>query len=67
MFEQPADFRDESEALYQLLAPLQEADFERPSRFKQWTINEVITHLHFWNAAVQKALAGRNINDIEGS
>ena len=24
MFEQPADFRDESEALYQLLAPLQE-------------------------------------------
>ena len=56
MFEQPADFRDESEALYQLLAPLQEADFERPSRFKQWTINEVITHLHFWNVAVQKAL-----------
>ncbi|HPU53680.1 MAG TPA: TIGR03084 family metal-binding protein [Burkholderiaceae bacterium] len=56
MFEQPADFRDESEALYQLLAPLKDADFQRPSRFKQWTINEVITHLHFWNVAVQKAL-----------
>ena len=34
MFQQPYDFRDESEALYQLLAPLDDGDFERKTQFK---------------------------------
>jgi uncharacterized protein (TIGR03084 family) len=56
MFEQPKDFLEESEALYALLAPLTDTDFQRTTRFKQWTIGDVITHLHFWNRAVDLAL-----------
>ncbi len=55
-FEQPRDFRDESNALYRLLADLKDADFDRPTRFKQWTIGEIITHLHTWNWGVEQAL-----------
>ena len=56
MFEQPADFRDESEALYQLLAPLPEPEFERETQFKRWTIHDVVSHLHAWNRAAYFAL-----------
>ncbi|MCP5265311.1 MAG: TIGR03084 family protein [Burkholderiaceae bacterium] len=56
MFEQPADFRDESQALHALLEPLADADYDRPTQFKGWTINEVLTHLHMWNWAADKAL-----------
>lgn len=56
MYEQPKDFLDESEALHALLAPLVDADFKRVTRFKGWTINDVLTHLHFWNRAVDIAL-----------
>ena len=57
MFQQPLDFRDESEALYQVLATLSDADFERPTQFKAWTINDVVSHLHAWNIAADLALA----------
>jgi len=60
MFQQPIDFRDESEALYQLLADLDDDDFERPSQFKGWTVNDVISHLHAWNRA-----ADLSLNDTE--
>jgi len=43
------DFRAESEALHALLAPLAEADYARTTAFKNWRINDVLTHLHFWN------------------
>ena len=56
MFDQPADFRDESEALYRLLAPLADADFERTTQFKAWTIHDVISHLHAWNWAADLSL-----------
>jgi uncharacterized protein (TIGR03084 family) len=56
MFEQPADFQAECDALYQLLAPLGEADFVRPTQFKQWTINDVLSHLHAWNWAADLSL-----------
>ena len=53
-FEQPADFLAESDALLQLLEPLPDADFERPTRFKQWTINQILAHLQTGNwAALQ--------------
>jgi uncharacterized protein (TIGR03084 family) len=57
MFQQPTDFRDESEALYQLLAPLDDADFERKTQFKGWQINDVVSHLHAWNWAADLSLA----------
>ena len=47
--EQADDFLAESEALYGLMADLSEADFERPTAFKGWTLNQVIRHLHVWN------------------
>jgi uncharacterized protein (TIGR03084 family) len=56
MIELSAGFCDESQALYRLLANLEDDDFERQTRFKQWTIGEIITHLHTWNSAVEQAL-----------
>ena len=55
-FTQPADFREESEALHSFLDPLREEDFARPTRFKQWTIDEILTHLHIWNWAAEQTL-----------
>ncbi|MES2782461.1 MAG: maleylpyruvate isomerase N-terminal domain-containing protein, partial [Pseudomonadota bacterium] len=54
--QQATDFLDESMALAALLEPLSEADFDRPTQFKGWTINNVIRHLHVWNIAVDLSL-----------
>ena len=51
MFDLAADFKDESEALYGLLEPLSEDDLFRPTRFKDWSPNDVVGHLHLWNVA----------------
>ncbi len=56
MLEQAVDFREESEALYELLAPLKDEDFEKVTQFKQWKINDVLTHLHMWNWAADLTL-----------
>jgi len=57
MFQQPLDFRDESEALYGVLATLSDADFARQTQFKGWTIHDVVSHLHAWNWAADLSLA----------
>lgn len=57
MFQQPIDFRDESDALYALLADLPDAEFSRPTQFKSWTINDVVSHLHAWNRAADLSLS----------
>ena len=54
--QQAIDFRDESEALYDLLKPLEENDFARQTLFKDWTINDVLGHLHHWNWAADCSL-----------
>lgn len=56
MLEQAIDFRDECDALHALLAPLPDAGFARPTRFKGWTIDDILGHLHFWNAAADRSL-----------
>ena len=56
MFAQLIDFKDESEVLYQLLAPLEDADFERKTQFKGWTIHDVIAHLHLFNWAAEESI-----------
>lgn len=56
MMAQARDFRDETEALYGLVADLGEAAFEQPTQFKGWTINTVLGHLHAWNHAAWLAL-----------
>lgn len=53
---QANDFLDETLALNGLLAPLTETDFETPTQFKGWTINNIIRHLHVWNIAVDLSL-----------
>lgn len=63
MFQQPVDFRAESDALYKILAPLDEASFIRPSQFKGWSINDVLGHLHLWNWAADAGL--NNIAQFE--
>ena len=55
-FQQPYDFRDESDALYGLLAPLADSDFQRKTQFKNWSVHDVVAHLHMWNWAADLAL-----------
>ncbi len=54
--QQATDFLEESEALAALLAPLPDADYETPTQFKGWTINQILRHLHVWNIAADLAL-----------
>jgi uncharacterized protein (TIGR03084 family) len=54
--EQATDFFDESEALATILGSLSEGDWDRPTQFKGWTINDVIVHLHYWNRGADLAL-----------
>ena len=46
MFPQVTDFRDESEALYALLSPLESDAFGTPTQFKRWTFDDILGHLH---------------------
>lgn len=59
--QQAVDFKEESDVLYSVLETRTEADFDRPTQFKQWTVNDVLVHLHFWNKA-----ADQSLNDPDG-
>ena len=55
------DFRTETRVLAAALA-MQQADvFERVTQFKSWTVNDVLGHLHFFNAAAEAALQGPQV------
>ena len=56
--QQAQDFQDESAALAALLAPLSDVDYDIPTLFKGWTINNILRHLHVWNIAAGKSLDG---------
>ena len=56
MLQQAIDFREESDALFSLLATLGEQDWERKTQFKGWTLNDVIAHIHFGNYAADLSL-----------
>lgn len=56
MLQQAIDFRDESEALHALVAPLDAAALSEKTQFKGWSINDVIGHLHMWNWAADLSL-----------
>ncbi|MEM6660927.1 MAG: TIGR03084 family metal-binding protein [Pseudomonadota bacterium] len=47
--QQAHDFRDESAALDTILEGLSAADYDRVTAFKDWTINNVLQHLHYFN------------------
>lgn len=44
-----ADFLAESEALHVAVSTLEDADFRNQTQFKNWSIDDVLVHLHFWN------------------
>lgn len=46
MLQQAVDLREEGDALYTLLDSLDDSDWDRPTTFKAWTVNDVIQHLH---------------------
>jgi len=56
MLQQAIDFREECDALYEILQPLSDADWERKGQFKDWTINEIMQHLHYWNYGADLSL-----------
>lgn len=57
MLAEAYDFRDESEALYDLIKPLSEADYDRVTLFRDWTINDVLQHLHYFNYVADLTLS----------
>ena len=57
MIEQATDFRDEADALFALIDPLDDRDWSRKTQFKDWTINDVIAHLHFADYAADLSLS----------
>jgi len=46
MLQQIIDFREEGAELRALLSTLGDADWERTTLFKDWTVNDVVLHLH---------------------
>ena len=46
MLKEITDFHEEGRELRGLLATLDEADWQRGTAFKDWTVNDVILHLH---------------------
>lgn len=56
MLAEAPDFRDESDALHDLIAAQSGPDWNRPTQFKGWTLNNVLRHLHFWNIAADLSL-----------
>ena len=53
--QQVKDFVAESEALNAVLVGLDGDGWARTTRFKGWSVNDVIVHLHFWNQMVDRA------------
>jgi uncharacterized protein (TIGR03084 family) len=56
MVEQALDFAAESDELLALLEQLDDADWQRETQFKHWTINDIIAHLHVFNYAADIGL-----------
>ncbi|RZV37415.1 MAG: hypothetical protein EX271_11600 [Acidimicrobiales bacterium] len=50
------DFKDESDAIAAVLDGKTETDFETVTLFKNWTIKDIIGHLHLWNIAADLTL-----------
>lgn len=54
--QQAHDFREECDVLAALLEPLGDDDWARATKFKDWSVDDVLTHLHFFNAAADLSL-----------
>lgn len=54
--QQAEDFREVSRAVEEVVTPLTEEDFSRTTGFKDWTIDQILRHLHVWNYAAHLSL-----------
>lgn len=54
--QQCEDFLEVSEAFAGLLSTMESDAWDQPTQFKQWTPNDVIGHLHFWNIGADLSL-----------
>lgn len=59
MIKEAQDFRAESDTLAALLADADEKTFRAVTLFKGWTVEDVIAHLHMWNAVAGLSLESR--------
>src|ERR1700687_1375506 len=58
MLSQAADFRAEADDLHQLLVTLKDSDWDCVTLFKQWTINDIVQHLHDGDLMAAASVAG---------
>ena len=56
MMQEARDFKHESDTLAAVLADAGDDVFATVTQFKNWTIEDVIGHLHIWNAAALMTL-----------
>lgn len=54
--QQAEDLRAEGDDLYALVATLRDADWQRATPFKNWTVHDVIAHLHTTDLVAMRAL-----------
>lgn len=55
-FEQVDAFREECEALREVLEPLDDEAFGTVTQFKGWTLHDVVAHLHLFNWAADASI-----------
>jgi len=65
MFQEVDDLREEGKELDSLLGSLGEADWARPTPFKQWTPFDVVGHLHYSDRCAVASLKGREAFQTE--
>jgi uncharacterized protein (TIGR03084 family) len=58
MLQQAVDFQAEADELHKLLVTLTGADWDRATLFKQWTINDIVQHLHDGDLMAAASAAG---------
>src|ERR1700690_1698938 len=58
MLAQAADFRTEVDELHGRLVTLGNADWNRATLFKQWTINDIVQHLHDGDLMAAASVSG---------
>jgi uncharacterized protein (TIGR03084 family) len=58
MLPQVTDFRVEADNLHELLATLSNSDWDRITLFKQWTIDDIVQHLHDGDLMAAASVSG---------
>jgi uncharacterized protein (TIGR03084 family) len=58
---QTVEFLEECDCLYELLEPVPDGQWQRPTQFKGWTFNDVIGHLYMFDYAAKLTLEGPEV------